>query len=285
MRRLLLLSVFAFIPSVWSAESVSQRTTAPCSPVVSGVKGNVDIRINCKQGVDPAMVKSLLRHLNEGLPRIEELQRQMIDLLASKLLDTKQLEELIASKYAAVFNSSQQDAAKWAKDLLESAKASEAELKFLALSEKELADKLTLKMKPLRDFILQEFDNRMSELTKRGLLYPQQFTPDDSSIELIVLNKQPHLKLPIRDIEFKNGGGIHIFLVQAQVRNGKLIGEPRFYVEEIVDGVSFEPLFMHLLSKVLTLHSEKSDKVTTHKPNTDDPLSDEEFRHKISTAI
>jgi len=231
------------------------------------------------------MVKSLLRHLNEGLPRIEELQRQMIDLLASKLLDTKQLEELIASKYAAVFNSSQQDAAKWAKDLLESAKASEAELKFLALSEKELADKLTLKMKPLRDFILQEFDNRMSELTKRGLLYPQQFTPDDSSIELIVLNKQPHLKLPIRDIEFKNGGGIHIFLVQAQVRNGKLIGEPRFYVEEIVDGVSFEPLFMHLLSKVLTLHSEKSDKVTTHKPNTDDPLSDEEFRHKISTAI
>lgn len=285
MRRLLLLSVFAFIPSAWSAESVSQRTTAPCSPVVSGVKGNVDIRINCKQGVDPAMVKRLLGLLNEGLPRMEEQQRQIIELLGSKVLDTKQLEELMASKYAAVFSSSREDAANWAKDLVESSKASEAEFKSLALSEKELADKLTLKLKPLRDFILQEFDSRMSELTKRGLLYPQQFTPDDPNIEFIVFNKQPHFKVLVRDIEFKNGGGIHIYLVQGQVRSGKLIGEPRFYIEEIVDGVSFEPLFIRLLSKELTLHSEKTDKITTHKPKTDDPLSDEEFRRKISTSI
>ena len=286
MRRLLLLSVFAFIPSAWSAESLSQRTTAPCSPVVSGVKGNVDIRIiNCKQGVDPAMVKKLLRLLNEGLPRMEEQQRQIIELLGSKLLDTKQLEELMAAKYAAVFSSSREDAAKWAKDLVESSKANEAEIKALALSEKELTDKLALKLKPFRDFVLQEFDSRISELTKRGLLYSQQFIPDDSKIEFIVFNKEPRFNVMVRDIEFKNGGGIHIYLDQGQVRTGKLTREPRFFIREIVDGVQFEPLYMRLLSKELTLNPEKTHKITRHKPKTDDPLDDEEFRHKISTAV
>jgi hypothetical protein len=286
MRRLLLLSVFVLIPSAWSAESVSQRTSAPCSPVVSGVKGNVDITIiNCRQGVDPAMVKRLLRLLNEGLPRMEEQQRQIIELLGSRLLDTKQLEELMAAKYAAVFSSSREDAAKWAKELVESSKANEAEIKSLALSEKELTDKLTLKLKPLGDFVFQEFDSRISELTKRGLIYPQQFTPDDSKIEFIVFNKQPQFNLMVRDIEFKNGGGIHIYLDQGQVRSGKLIREPRFYIGEIVDGVRRYAPYIRLLSKELTLHSEKTDKITTHKPKTDDPLGDEEFRHKISTAI
>src|SRR5262245_33695629 len=228
MRRLLLLSVFAFIPSGWSAESVSQRTTAPCSPVVSGVKGNVDIRITCKQGVDPTMVKLILRLLNEGLPRMEEQQKQIIELLGSKILDTRQLEELMASKYAALFVSSHEDAAKWAKDLVESSQANEAEIKSLALSEKELAEKLTLRLKPLSNFVLQEFDSRMLELTKRGLLYPQQFTPDDANLEFIVFNKQPRFRIMVRDIEFKNGGGIHIYLDQGQVRSGKLTRQPRF---------------------------------------------------------
>jgi hypothetical protein len=129
MRRLLLLSVFAFNPSAWSAESLSQRTTAPCSPVVSGVKGNVNIIINCKQGVDPATVKTLVQFLNEGIPLLVGLQRQTIDLLSMKILDTKQVEEIMAAKYAAVFSSSRDDAAKWAKDLVESSKANEAEIK------------------------------------------------------------------------------------------------------------------------------------------------------------
>jgi hypothetical protein len=253
---------------------------------VSGVKGNVDIRIiNCKQGVDPAMVKRLLGLLNEGLPRMEEQQRQIIELLGSKLLDTKQLEELMAAKYAAVFSSSREDAAKWAKDLVESSKANEAEIKALALSEKELAHKLNLKLKPVRDFILQEFDSRISELTQRGLIYPQQFTPDDPKIELIVLNKPPHPRLTIRSIEFNNGAGIGIYLAQAQVHSGKLIGEPTFWIGETVDGASLEPLDFRFMSKVLTLKPEKTMKVTTHKPKTDDPLDDEEFRHKISTSI
>jgi hypothetical protein len=50
-----------------------------------------------------------------------------------KLLDTKQLEELMAAKYVAVFSSSREDAAKWAKDLVDSSKANEAEIKALAL--------------------------------------------------------------------------------------------------------------------------------------------------------
>jgi hypothetical protein len=155
----------------------------------------------------------------------------------------------------------------------------------LALSEKEMADKLTLKLKPLRDFILQEFDSRISELTKRGLIYPQQFTPDDSKIELIVLNKQAHPQLTIRAIEFNNGGGIAIYLAQAQVHSGKLTWEPAFWIDETVDGARLRPFYFRFMSKELTLQPEKTMKVTTHKPKTDDPLDDEEFRHKISTAI
>ena len=216
---------------------------------------------------------------------MEEQQRQIIELLGSKLLDTKQLEELMAAKYTAVFSSSREDAAKWAKDLVESSKANEAEIKSLALSEKELADKLNLKLKPVRDFILQEFDSRISELTKRGLIYPQQFTPDDSKAEIIVLNKQAHPGFTIRGIEFNNGGGIAIFLAQAQVHSGKLIREPAFWIDETIDGASLRPFYFRLMSNELTLQPEKTMKVTTYKPKTDDPLDDEDFRHKISTAI
>jgi hypothetical protein len=284
MKRSLLLLFFVFVPSAWSAESVSQRTSAQCSPVVGGVTGNVEIKIICKQGVDPATVKLILRLLNDGLPRLEEQQRQILEILASKVLDTKQLEEIIASKHAALFNSSQEEAAKWAKDLVESSKANEAELKSLALSGKELADKLTLKLKPVCDFIMQEFDSRISELTKRGLLKPQQFSPDPS-IELIVVDKSPRRDVVIRDIEFKNGAGMRIYLLQAQIHRGKLIGEPAIYFDESVDGARFQPLYFRLMSKQLRLLPEKTDMGTDHKPKTEDSLSDEEFRRKISTAI
>ena len=133
-----------------------------------------------------------------------------------------------------------------------------------ALCKKELADKLNLKLKPVRDFILQEFDSRITELTKRGLIYhPQQFTPDDSKKEFIVLNKPPHPRLTIRSIEFNNGAGIGIYLAQAQVHSGKLIGEPVFWIAETIDGASLEPLDFRFMSKVLTLKPEKTMKVTT----------------------
>jgi hypothetical protein len=289
MKRLWLLLFLVFVPSLWSADSVSQRTSGCGSPIVDGVKGNVEIKIVCKQGVDPATVKLIVQFLNEGLPRIEQQQKQIIQLLSTKILDTQQLQELIAMKYAAVFASSKEDSEKWAKELLESAQAKEAELRSLSVTGKELSEKLSLQWKPMYDFILKEFDDRASALAARNL-FKAQAKPEHNlyykgSGELMVIDRPAKAQVWLRDVRFPNDGIIQIFLDSGRIHRGKFIGGPVLYFQESVNGIRFKPFRYRFETSELTLYPEVGGGGKIHKPNNPDPLLDQEFRGKISTAI
>ena len=238
-----LINSIVFVPLVWPA-SVTQRTQGQCSPAVADVKGNVTVQCT---GVDPGLLNQILALLNQDLRRAEQFQKQVLDAVASKALDTKTLEEIIALKYKVIFNSSEENAKRWAKEFLDSP-AKEQELKSLANNGQEFADKLRLRWQPFYDFILKEFDDRISELSKRNLLKPNPnpaYNPYyKSDAQLVVVDKGAQHGM-IRDVRFKNGGVIQIFFSQGQIHGGILRVEPRLYVTESVNGAGYKPLFFN----------------------------------------
>jgi hypothetical protein len=74
-----LITFLIFVPPVWPA-AVSQRTEGSCSPAVADVKGDVKMSFVC-EGVDPALLKEIVKLLNEILQDTKKLEqiRQELD--------------------------------------------------------------------------------------------------------------------------------------------------------------------------------------------------------------
>jgi hypothetical protein len=199
----------------------------------------------------------------------------------------KQIEEIIALKHKVIFASSEEDAKRWAKELLESSPRKESEVKSLAASGRELADKLLLRWNPLYDFFQKELDNRISELKQTGLITDSE----QIQAELLVVDSESRA-VPIRRITFLGNlerFSIMVYLFQGQIHRGNLVKPPHLQFEEHVNWASYMPVSLIFRAEAISFEHRteipQPTQIKEYKAMGEDPLSDQEFRRALSTAI
>jgi hypothetical protein len=207
-------------------------------------------------------------------------------------MSTEEIQQIIAWKYKAIFNSTEEDAVRWGKRLFDTPSTKQADFDSLAVDGQKLAETFTLRWKPLYEYVLKLFDDYAIELHKRGLLKPSaradRMPFDKVNRDLIVVDRPSLQRAIVRDIRFPNGGVVQILLSQGQIHRGKIKeGVVALRFDESVNGVRYTPIRIELsIDKVWASFDKEQGGNYTYQSNWDkDPLSDQAFRHRLSGAI
>jgi len=274
--------------SILGAASVSQRTEGPCSSAVNTGKGNVTITCT---GIDAS-------YLNKLLTLTKEYHEKMLDTLAKKQLNTEEIQAVIVLRYKAIFASAEEDAERWGKRL-DSASDKQSEVDSLAVDGKKLAETISLQWRPVYDYIMKTFDDRVLELDKRGLLKrpdKSDFTPfRKRDLELIAVDRTAQQQFWVRDLRFPNRGLIQILATQAQIHRGTFIRGSRIWFDANVNGVKYDNLMSVYFNREHLSISisggpgfpsrQLKDRGKAHKWADNEPLNNEEVTHDLSLAI
>lgn len=210
--------------------------------------------------------------------QIIDLGKQLTDIFMNRELNTKDIEEIILLRFKEIFNSSEEDAKKFAESLSLPEKLEE--MKSLSLKGQELGIKLLLKWKPLYDFVRKNFDDRIYELERKNMI--KSFNKDNEQ-EIVSIERPAKTNTVIRNIIFPNGNQLRVQLFSGEIKSSQLVANPRITIEQITSTHSYPLFYIDFRDSYIQLYLfNPSKSFTTEK---DDPLSDEEFRTKVTEAI
>lgn len=198
-------------------------------------------------------------------------------------MDTKELDQILAQKYQEVYQTTHAEAEKWANDFVNSISNKQEELRSLSAKDEEIAESLRVRCKPLYEFFLKAFDQRINELKKRGMIQSQRV---ENINGIILVGNYPSTHKTIREVRFSGGSWIKLNLTPSNVYRGHNTGVYIHLVEQ-ANNIEYRPgaLSCSLEEIYLLQRKEPQKGGGEYYYPTGDPLLDQGFRNKLIESI
>lgn len=213
----------------------------------------------------------------------QQFRNAVIKGIYQQKIDYAQLEELLSLKYKEVFESSENEAKKWAGEFLDSLSDKRDEKTKIAKKTQELSEALKLKWGPTYKYLLASFDKRVEELVKNSST-KLEVTKD---VPIVSVNKVNQGQEILRKVVFPNGNHLIVELHTAVVDSGKITWFPNLIFRENINATQttvFVVVFRDGWCGIEVGHPRHHgilEKVVVK----DDPLEDEKFLRMFNKAI
>lgn len=240
--------------------------------------------------ITPAIAGVLLNEVYYHEDKIDEgkFRQQVRDAMLDRGLDTKEIEEIIASKYKNIFETTDDEAKQWAKNYLNSLTEKQQSMNSLNQSSKDLGNRFIDKWNPVIDYILRVFDERIEELEVRNLIDSKNITKI-KEIDDIIQVENPNLskRSELRFVKFPNGNTMQIILIHGAIQGGKILSYPFVDFTETINGIRYSPINIGIYSDFARITQFKEPERSTGESyeSENDVLGDSNFRKFLVSAI
>jgi len=215
----------------------------------------------------------------------ERVDRKILSAITQSKLNDKDLEDLISYQYREIFESSQGDAKRWARELIDSMLEKKEKLGVLAEHTEEIVQKLRFKWWPLHMYALDQFDKRINELQKHNPSIKIELAIDKYDL-ILDIDSITYRTFDVRKVVFPNGNLITIKFEPASIQRGVLIEGTELNFTENLKFAGLSYAFSIACNEKIIQINPRNNRYSDIDIRTeDDPLMVDDFKDTLAKGI